>query len=100
MKQTIKNVYQFRDAFAEAGRKDQFSYEGLQVLWDYLEGYEQDTGEELECDVIGFCCDFCEDTDENIRRDFSIDKDKDVQDALNEFIIGRTSEGSFVYISH
>ena len=35
--QSINNVYQFREAFRLAGRSDQFSYEGLEVLFDYLE---------------------------------------------------------------
>jgi len=45
----------FIDAFAEMDRDRQFSYDGLEVLYDYLEevGYE-------ELDVIGLCCDFTE----------------------------------------
>ena len=62
MKQSI-NVYQFRDEFAHANRSDNFSYEGLAALFDYLEQYEDDTGEEVELDVIALCCDFTEYTD-------------------------------------
>ena len=36
MIQTI-NVSDFRDAFKACGRADQFSYEGLGALFDYLE---------------------------------------------------------------
>ena len=35
--QSINTVYQFREAFPLAGRSDQFSYEGLEVLFDYLD---------------------------------------------------------------
>ena len=59
MKQTI-NVYGFRRAFERTDRKDQFSYEGLKALFEYLEQYEDDTGEEVELDVIALCCDFSE----------------------------------------
>ena len=59
MKQTI-NKSEFRDAFARMDRKDQFSYEALGALFDYLESYEEDTGEEMELDVIAICCDFTE----------------------------------------
>ncbi len=59
MKQTI-NVNDFRDAFTEYGRNDNFSYDGLRALFDYLEDYEEDTGEELDLDVIALCCDFTE----------------------------------------
>ena len=58
MKQTI-NEYQFKDAF-QSSRPNNFSYEGLTALYDYLEDLEEDTGEEIELDVIGLCCDFTE----------------------------------------
>ena len=58
MKQTI-NEYQFKDAFQKC-RPNNFSYEGLTALYDYLEQYEEDTGQEMELDVIGLCCDFTE----------------------------------------
>ena len=58
MKQNI-NEYQFRRAF-ETSRPNNFSYEALTALFDYLEEYEEETGQELEFDVIGLCCDFTE----------------------------------------
>ena len=58
MKQTI-NEYQFRRAF-EKCRPNNFSYEGLTALYDYLQQYEEDTETELELDVIGLCCEFSE----------------------------------------
>ena len=59
MKKTI-NVYQFQDAFVDYGRKDNFSYEGLEALFEYLTEIEDDTGNEFELDVIGLCCDYTE----------------------------------------
>ena len=50
----------FADAFRRMGREDQFSREALEALFNYLEEYEQDTGEDIELDVIGLCCDFTE----------------------------------------
>jgi len=58
MKQNI-NEYQFERAFNEC-RPNNFSYEGLKALFYYLEEYEEETGQELEFDVIGLCCDFTE----------------------------------------
>lgn len=58
MKQTV-TLSQFRDAFSS--RPDNFSYEGLGVLYDYLTQLEDDCGIELELDVIGLCCDYSED---------------------------------------
>lgn len=59
MKQTI-GFNQFCDAFRSMDRNNNFSYEGKQALFDYLEELEADTGEEIELDVIALCCDFQE----------------------------------------
>ena len=57
MKQSV-NLYDFHNAFREADRENQFSYEGREALFEYLECYEEDTGEEIELDVISLCCDY------------------------------------------
>lgn len=57
--QTV-NLHQFRQAFVDMGRKDQFSYTGLELLFDYLENLSDDIGETIELDVIGLCCDYSE----------------------------------------
>ena len=59
MKSTI-NLYDFRRGFETMDRKDQFSYEGLEALFEYLEQFEDDTGQEVEFDVIGLCCEYTE----------------------------------------
>ena len=113
MKTTVSR-YDFERAFVDAGRKDQFSYKGLAVLFDYLEQLEQDTGQELELDVIALCCDYTEDTVADIARNYSIDlsdldpEDDDyeeqcteaVRDYLNENtqLVGETATG-FVYLA-
>lgn len=57
MKQTI-NQYQFADAFRSI-RPDNFTYAGLNALFDYLEDCEAQCGE-IELDVIALCCDYSE----------------------------------------
>ena len=59
MKQTI-NSYQFEQAFITAGRENNFSYAGRKALFEYLEGCEEETGEELQLDVIALCCGYAE----------------------------------------
>ena len=59
MKQDI-NKSQFADAFKSAGRQDQFSYHGLNALFDHLEEYGDGCDEEVTLDVIALCCDFSE----------------------------------------
>jgi len=58
--QTIDNASQFRDEFHAYNRGDQFSYEALGALYDYLEQYSEDVGEPMELDVIAICCEFVE----------------------------------------
>jgi|TARA_R110000851_G_scaffold318503_1_gene482394 hypothetical protein len=59
MKQSI-NMYDFERAFKNFERMNNFSYDGLKALFEYLEDYEEDTGEEIELDVIALCCDYAE----------------------------------------
>lgn len=60
MKQTI-NQSEFIDAFKGWDTyKDNFSYNGLVALYEYLEQYEEETGEEVELDVVALCCDYAE----------------------------------------
>ena len=106
MKTTVSR-YDFERAFVDAGRKDQFSYEGLSVLFGYLEQYEEDTGQEIDLDVIALCCDYYEDTVEAIAANYSIDlaecDDEDEQAELvreyledNGALVGEVA-GGFVY---
>ena len=58
MKQSV-NMYDFERAFKNFER-DNFSYDGLKALFEYLEEYEEGTGEEVELDVIALCCEYAE----------------------------------------
>jgi hypothetical protein len=102
MKQTL-NKYQFRDAFHAMGRQNQFSYDGLGILFDYLEEMAPDT----ELDVIGLCCEYAESMPATIVADYSIDVDgldddavsKAVTDYVNDYtmLCGVTESGALVY---
>lgn len=59
MYQTI-DFYQFRDAFIQSSRANQFSLEALDALYDYITDYEESCGEQIELDVIALCCEFQE----------------------------------------
>ena len=71
--QSINSVYQFEAAFKEAGRSAQFSWEGLKSLFYYLGNLSDDTGEPIELDVVGLCCDYSEDDYKDIAENYSID---------------------------
>ena len=59
MKQTV-NFSEFCDRFRDMDRENNFSYEGKRALFDYLEQYEDETGEEIELDIIALCCEYTE----------------------------------------
>ena len=67
MYQTI-GFNDFYDAFQKT-RPENFSYQGLKVLYDYLE--EMDGGTEL--DVIAFCCEFSEDKIKDVLSDYNLE---------------------------
>lgn len=111
MKTTLTR-YDFERAFTDFDRKENFSYEGLKALFDYLEDYEEQTGEEIELDVIALCCDYTEDTAANIARNYAIDLNdadpeaEDYEDQRRQIVfdylsdrtsvVGDTADG-FVY---
>jgi predicted ArsR family transcriptional regulator len=106
MKTTVSR-YDFERAFADADRKENFSYEALGLLFDYFESYEEETGQEIELDVIAICCDYNEDNPDDIIANYRIDvegMDEDekieaVRDYLNDntMLVGETATG-FVYL--
>ena len=86
MKQTV-NITDFVNAF-EKMRPSNFTYEGLECLYNYLIDYEQDTNTEIELDVIALCCDYSEykDLDEYKQNYSSINSIKDIKFATPTFI--------------
>jgi hypothetical protein len=106
MKQTVSKS-DFIDQFRVMDRLENFSYEARGLLFDYLEEYEEDTGEELEMDVIAVCCEYSEDSPEDITANYGVDlsecADDDAKaDTVREYleentvIVGETAVG-FVY---
>jgi hypothetical protein len=74
MKQTVSS-YVFKDAFCTMDRVSNFPGNGLDVLFDYIEQYEEETGEEIELDVIALCCDYSQSSFEEVERDYRIEVD-------------------------
>ena len=106
--QSINNAYQFREAFRLAERMDQFSYEGLEVLFDYLEQFSEDTGEPVELDVVALCCEYYESSIEELIKDYNIDvsdadgDEDEIELIVKEYLQESTSlcgevMGGFVY---
>ncbi|MBU2534452.1 MAG: hypothetical protein KKB37_17060 [Alphaproteobacteria bacterium] len=80
---------EFRDSFIKFDRLEQFGYDGLGVLYDYLTELEASLGEELELDVVALCCDYTRyDSFEDLRNNYDyIENMDDLRDhtAVIEF---------------
>ena len=69
--------HSFIDAFMQSSRKDQFSYEALEAIFDYLEEYSDSTGEPVELDIIAICCDYAEQSYKDIAEAYGIEIDEE-----------------------
>jgi hypothetical protein len=68
MKATVTRN-QFIQAFKDSCYENNFTHEALNELYDYLTSLEEDTGQEIEFDVVGIACDFAQlDDEEEIRQ--------------------------------
>ena len=56
----MKTIIQLHDFIHCGALKDNFSYAGRVALFDYIEGYEDSCGTELDFDPIAIRCDFTE----------------------------------------
>ena len=54
------NESDFRTRFHQMERGEQFSYEGLTALYEYLEELEEGCETKIELDVIALCCEYAE----------------------------------------
>lgn len=106
MKQSI-NFNDFIDAFKAHDRYDAYGYEALRVIYDYLEQYEEDTGEEIELDVIAICCDYDAQHYTDVASNYRIDveglDDDEAKQAVIDYIqynscyLGEATDGELVY---
>lgn len=65
------NKSMFMDEFRKSETyKDNFTYEGLSALYDYLEELTESTGEDLELDIVAICCDYSEYDIDELRQQY------------------------------
>ena len=100
--------HSFVEAFKQSTRASQFSYEALEAIFEYMEDYSNDTGEPVEFDIVGICCDWAEMTWQEVARDYNVDlsdvAEGEEADAVWDFLtdesVGcyRVDDGSFVFV--
>jgi hypothetical protein len=103
MIQTI-NESQFIDAFEKMGREDQFSYEGLKLIYEYFEELDPS----FDLDVIAICCEFAEAPYEQVASEYNIGEGEDlnpedIPQAVIDYLQDNTSvvgytDDSIVYV--
>jgi hypothetical protein len=95
MIQTLR-LSDFTNAFRNSDRAEQFSYEAQVILFDYFEEVEGDTP--IEFDMIGICCEWAENTPEELSEMYGVDN---VLDYLENHttVAGITRAGTIVYCS-
>lgn len=59
MKKTISE-WDFINEFNDSSRKNQFSRDALEWLYQYYTETEEATGEEIELDIVAICCEWTE----------------------------------------
>ena len=104
---TSVNFSDFINAFKRFDRYDAYGYDALKVIFDYLEEYEDSTGEEIELDVIAICCDYNAEHYTEIASNYSIDleglDEDEAKSAVIEHIqdnsayLGEATDGVLVY---
>lgn len=91
--------YDFMEAFRNMDVYDQFGYEALSALFDYIEDVEQDTGVEIDLDVVAICCDYTVSTLKEVRDAYDLDEDVDVLEYLmdNTVVVEELDDGRILY---
>jgi hypothetical protein len=84
--------HSFIDAFKQSSRKDQFSYDALEAIYEYLEDYSQDSGENVELDIVAICCDWAEENYKDVFNTHPIDcdsenpTDDEIKEAVQDYL--------------
>lgn len=98
----------FVDAFKQSSRKDQFSYEALEAIFDYLDTFSEETGENVEFDIVAICCEWAEMSWQEIAMSYDIDLSQCADDderigEVEDFLCKNTRyydlpDGNFVFV--
>ena len=102
MKMTL-SLYDFRTEWARSSRKDSFSYDGLELLYDHLE----ETYPDYDLDIVELDCSWTEAGIDQILNDYDLDLNPEIENALERALealndktiaLGITSEDTIVFL--
>ena len=87
---------EFRDEFSKMNRKDKFSYEGLNALYDWLDEYYEEADKPYDLDVIEICCDFTEyDSLEEFNKYYNREYEN-IDDIVDDTILIKIDDNRFI----
>jgi hypothetical protein len=96
------NLFGFINAFKKV-RPNNFTLEALELIYEFLTTYEDDTNIEVELDVIAICCDFTEMKQNEVLESYPIlsKNENGIIDFLTEktLFLGITSDKNYVFQS-
>ena len=75
------NFYDVERAFSDCGRGNNFSRQGLRVLVDYMDELSDSMGQPIELGVVAWCCEYTEDTIDDVVQNYSLHDDVADMDA-------------------
>ena len=85
----------------ESKRPDNFSREGLRLLFNWLEEVEDDCNPGYELDVIGICCEYSELSIDEVISNYAIDiGDIDDKESIKDLVIEYLNEVTCVIGVH
>ena len=90
------NFYDFRSAFEDL-RPNNFSYEGITVLWEYFQEYEESTDTEIELDIISICCDYTQST---IKEALDVYDLNSLEELEEQTIVIPVNEDEVIYLNY
>ena len=74
----------FRNTFLTSDYSENFSYSGLTALYNYFEELEDELGESVEFDLVAIAGEYSELTIDELRDNYSINKNIDVIEYLQK----------------
>lgn len=102
MKMTL-SLYDFRTEWARSSRKNSFSYNGLELLYDHLE----ETDPDYDLDIVELDSSWTEAAIDQILSDYDLDLNPKIENALERALealndktiaLGITSEDTIVFL--
>tara|TARA_Y100000004_G_scaffold106214_1_gene119161 strand:- start:166 stop:501 length:336 start_codon:yes stop_codon:yes gene_type:complete len=80
MRQTVTED-EFIRAFDDYDRSENFTVAARRAMFEYFQEYEEDTGVEIDLDVIAICCEFSEyASEEEVRDYYGLEEDDEIED--------------------